>query len=186
MTLPSAPPISLLDVRQELAINNLPFSLDTPEVRRLAVKPSGALSLTDLLGKERGWWGVLHAAYVFENNTYFCGFAQGFWGGMDSRVGAPYFNGSTIETLYAWSSPTNGDGGLTLRFSDGSAIASVPGTPAIVVQIINLATYQVVDQRTLPRGSAGSLIWNLSGGATGSTPTFFTAAGDYAITLKWA
>lgn len=55
MTIRTSPPISLTDVLTELRVVNpgraLPISLGDADVRALAGKPSGAISLTDLYGK---------------------------------------------------------------------------------------------------------------------------------------
>lgn len=50
MTLPSTPPISLAQVAAELGVA-LPLGLDETNVRNLAGKPTGPVSLLDLLGK---------------------------------------------------------------------------------------------------------------------------------------
>lgn len=55
MTLPSSGPISLSQVAVEIGLAaNAPISLDHATVRALAGKPSGPISLGDLLGKTYG------------------------------------------------------------------------------------------------------------------------------------
>ncbi len=185
MTLQASPPISLLDVRAELALGaTLPFDLDRPDVRRLAAKGSGVLALTDLLGKERGYWGVLHAQlYSPGPSEYRCGYWSSTMGSLDYTSGAPYFNGSTIVAVHSFSFPSAGEGGLSVAFAGGSAIESVPGNPSLKLQIIHPTTFAVLDERTLPR--IGSNGWILYWGSTGTVPAFFSP-GDYVITIKWA
>lgn len=160
MTLPSTPPISLSDVLTELRVVNpgrgLPISLGDADVRALAGKPSGAVSLSDLYGK---------SSYV----------PMTVQASDDYAYGDSGFSGGTLA-CYPTVSVTGGRGNKTYQWrfvtAPGSATLSNANQPTCTVM------------RTYTKASQGVASVNLQcdvTDATGATVTSNTAN----ATFEW-
>ena len=91
MALPSSGPITMAQVAAELGISASGLSLDDSRVRQLAGKPSGAISMADLLGKSSVWVATLIPAKV-------AGYTTGYGDGK-GVLSPNVFNGITITYL---------------------------------------------------------------------------------------
>lgn len=145
MTLPTSPPISLSDVLTELRVVNsgrsLPISLGDADVRNLAGKPSGAVSLSDLYGK---------SSYIPMTVQ-----ASG-----DSASGNSQSSGGTL-VAHPTVSVTNGRGAKTINWR----VVSTTGTPVLSNQ--SSATPSVT--QTYVKTSQGSSSMDLQADVTDAT-----------------
>lgn len=93
MALPSSGPITMAQVAAELGISASGLSLDDSRVRQLAGRPSGSISMSDLLGKSSVWVATFIPARV-GSGSWQNGYGEG------SGVLSPnVFNGITIDYL---------------------------------------------------------------------------------------
>lgn len=138
MTIRTTPPISLSDVMAELRIVDpnrvYPISLGDADVRALAGRPSGAISLSDLYGKSSYVPMTVYATggSDFQNSVYgpgtaSAGAAASVTGGRGammfnwvvlSSIGDPVISGHTTPTLYAsrgYTENSNGSATVTAR-----------------------------------------------------------------------
>ena len=145
MTLPTSPPISLIDVLTELRVVNpgrsLPISLGDADVRNLAGKPSGAISLSDLYGK---------SSYIPMTVQ-----ASG-----DSASGNSQISGGTL-VCHPIVSVTNGRGNKTINWR----VISASGGPVLT----NPTSISPTVTQTFGKTSQGSSSMDLQADATDAT-----------------
>lgn len=104
MTLPTTGSISLGQVITELSIPIDQISLNQTNVRILAGKSSGQISMSDLRGKSNGGSTgqyVSGGPYTVEAAWVFYGYSNSSWGVGGSRIGPPQAFGTGGHTVTA-------------------------------------------------------------------------------------
>lgn len=133
MTLPATGPISLSDVNVELGkAANAAITLNDTDVRTLAGKASGAISLSDLRGKSAATDGTVSLS-GYQVNSY----------GTDQAASSSYTLSSTGDITFTISGDTNGTQDIGDWISPKSGMA-------------NYECLATVTSGTLSGGIAGS------------------------------
>lgn len=132
MTIRTSPPISLSDVLAELRITNpgrqYPISLGDPDVRALAGRPSGAISLSDLYGKSSYIPMTVYATGGFDtrNTSYGPGFAEATaTATVTNGKGTKFFNWVVLE---ATNNPTMSGHSTAVLTATKSYLENASGT----------------------------------------------------------
>lgn len=149
MALPSSPPITMAQVAAELGIS-LPLSLGDSRVRALAGKPSGDISMLDLLGKSSVDYSInpINFESVTVNTTS--------TGGSSS---SPNFKDGTIYTIsgitgtctirFTGTSPTNTGGAFVYVRKNGGSWTQVFNANQNAAPNINNVTITVNNGDTI-------------------------------------
>lgn len=172
MTTPAVPPISLADIAAELR-HSSNGELNADDAKRLAgvSRLSASLSLSQLLGKTRPYWGWVDS----DVNTPFIGFSgSSFTGALGPQIDAYLGNAQIRQFMTRTSSGTSQ---TTLVF------ASDPGFRNDLKARLLDADFGLIREVTLSY-SAGAGTWNTPELAAGSAAaTLFTGAGSYLLDL---
>lgn len=164
MTLPVSGPLSMSAVNTEIgAASNALISLNDSIVRGMASKASGAVAMSDLYGKNKGWAGTLTISANTQNyNIRTSAIAAGWDGTLPATVTLVVNSG-----VYVGASSTANFGITTGTFPAGSSIT-----------IVNNGFIVGCGGGGGTGGSGGSGINGSAGGAGGSAISM-----NYAITI---
>lgn len=157
MTLPVSGPLSLGDVLAEIRSENparaLPIALGDADVRALAGKPSGAVSLSDLYGKASYTPMTVTAlgGSDFANSQFGPGTASASaTGSVSGGKGAKTYAWVVISTYgnpviapgttscsvsKAYTNNSNGEAGATLRLDVQDATGAVASSPQVNITL---------------------------------------------------
>lgn len=158
MTIRATPPISLSDVMAELRITNsgrqFPISLGDADVRALAGKPSGAISLSDLYSRSSYIPMTVYATgnSEFVNTGFQSGTLESYAAAsVSGGKGTKFFNWVVLETIGAPTVSGHSTSTLTVRvdyvrYSNGHALVrarcdvtdetgAVVSSPEVIVEL---------------------------------------------------
>ncbi|MCP3023257.1 hypothetical protein [Cupriavidus basilensis] len=157
-------PISFYSINAEMGLaQGTPISLTDANVRRLADKPTGPVSLSDLVGVQEytitvGKHSTLDAygtSTSIEGGDSFNN-AFGALGLSSNPASQAWWNGWGVRSLSsAWDTDTTGGTYLVLTMPPGQ----VPTFSSISIGAVTLYPAGLVEQRALPNGDAYYFRW---------------------------